>query len=118
MKRLGTVFLMLAIGGCGGSTTPQRTQESPAATEERPDVVSSDPAVQYFHEQLIANGEEPQSAFGTQLSTLGMNARDLLLDDPKHAYDLVMEKVRLVEDQALRREMMRAFFNQTDTTPH
>ena len=113
MRTLGTLILALAIGGCG-STAPRQSGGSSTETEERPDIVSSDPAIQYFHEQLIANGEEPQSAFGTQLSTLGMNARDLLLDDPKHAYDLVMEKVRLVEDPALRREMMRAFFNRNE----
>ncbi len=75
------------------------------------DIASADPQVRFFHEQLIANGEDLQTEFGTDLSTLGMNPRDLQQDDPQHAYDTVMEKVRELPDAALRRSMLQTFFN-------
>lgn len=105
-----TCAMLFAAGGCG--PTPQST--TPAAgtqEEEAPDIASADPEVRFFHEQLVANGEDLQTEFGTDLSTLGMNPRDLQQDDPKHAYDTVIEKVRALPDAELRRAMLRTFFN-------
>ena len=103
-------FLLCA--GCGGGAPAARPAASAAGETAQPaDIASSDPQVRYFHEQLVNNGEDIQSAFGSDLLTLGMNPRDLQQDDPKHAYDTVMEKVQSVSDPALKREMMRTFFN-------
>jgi hypothetical protein len=68
--------------------------------------------VQYFHDQLAATGDDLTSDFGTYLSMLDMNPRDLQQDDPKHAHDVVLEKVRAVQDAALRTAMMQTFFKQ------
>ena len=112
MRTLGVLLVMLVLSGCGGQHAASTSNETPA--EETADIASADPNVRYFHEQLIADGEDVQSALGGHLLTLGMHARDLLQDDPKHAYDTVLEKVRAVPDPALRRDMMRAFFNVAD----
>lgn len=115
MKTLVTCALAIAMSGCGGSGKPSRpATEANTDVEAIADIASADPRVARFHEQLVINGEDLQSDFGGDLTTLGLNARDLQQDDPKHAYDLVLEKVRLVEDAALRREMMRTFFNSDD----
>ncbi len=104
-------MITLALAGC--DTAPPSESSTPAEYKpaEPTDVVSSDPRVQYFHDQLIANGEDLQSDFGGHLTTLGLSPRDLQQDDPKHAYDEVLEKLQRVEDPALRREMSQALFN-------
>jgi hypothetical protein len=114
MKTPAAFLAALALAGCGPGTQPERSTVPASSTQETAAPVSLDPAVQFFHDQLIANGEEVQSPFGTDLSTLGMNARDLQQDDPKHAYDTVLEKVRAIDDASVRREMMQTFFNRTD----
>jgi hypothetical protein len=113
------LMMGLIVPGCSGTAQPQppsaaATDAGPAATPQMEDIASANPRVRYFHEKLIADGEEPQSDFGGDLLTLGMNARDLLLDDPEHAYDTVLDRVRTVEDAAVRREMMRTLFNNPD----
>ena len=105
-----TSVVLLAGGACG--TSPQSTTPATRAQEKDvSDIASADPQVRFFHEQLIANGEDLQTEFGTDLSTLGMNPRDLQQDDPKHAYDTVIERVRALPDAELRRAMLRTFFN-------
>jgi hypothetical protein len=84
------------------------------AREQAPDIASGDPRVAFFHERLVNNGEDMQSEFGGFLTTLGLNARDLQQDDPQHAYDEVLDKVRRIEDAALRQQMMQAFFNRSE----
>lgn len=112
-----SVFALIALVsfGCGNgnrqSSAPPAAVEAPAAL---PDIASADPRVQYFHQQLVEHGEDLESAFGGDLLTLGMNPRDLQQDDPKHAYDTVLEKVKAVDDVSIRREMMRTFFNLAD----
>ena len=112
MRALASLLAVLALTGCGGSDSQPRSTEPPAA--QSTDIASSDPQVQYFHQQLVDNGENLESAFGSDLSVLGMNPRDLQQDDPQHAYDTVLERVRSVADAATRREMMRTFFNRDD----
>src|SRR5262252_8256952 len=112
MKRhAGVVVASLFLcAGCGGTAPGPRPAASEASDTTQPaDIASSDPQLRYFHEQLVNNGEDIQSGFGSDLLTLGMNPRDLQQDDPKHAYDTVLEKVRAVSDPALKREMMRTF---------
>lgn len=112
LSAIFTSATLCVFWGCG-SPNPQSTPAGasrPQATEV-PDIASADPKVSYFHEQLVANGEDVQTEFGTFLSTLGMNPRDLQQDDPQHAYDTVMEKVRELPDAALRRSMLQTFFN-------
>ncbi len=102
----------VALSGAGcGSSSQSTTPASGTQQKEVSDIAAADPEVSYFHEQLVANGDDPQTEFGTDLSTLGMNPRDLLQDDPKHAYDTVIEKVRALPDANLRRSMLRTFFN-------
>jgi hypothetical protein len=105
---------MFALAGC--STAPQQAPPSASETaaDEVPDIASADPEVRHFHEQLVINGEELQTDFGGYLTSLDLSPRDLQQDDPQHAYDTVLDKVRKVEDPALRREMMRVFFNRAD----
>lgn len=107
------MLLAFALPGCG-SSPPQAppAEETPAA--EVSDIASADPQVKYFHEQLVINGEELQTDFGSYLTALDLSPRDLQQDDPQHAYDTVLEKVRKVEDPALRGEMMRTFFNRAE----
>ena len=115
MKALASFLAVLAMAGCGGGNSQSTQVSAPAAQTRQPsDIASSDPPVQYFHQQLVDNGEDLQSAFGTDLAALGMNPRDLQQDDPQHAYDTVLQKVRSVEDPAARREMMETFFNRRD----
>ena len=112
MRNTVIAFLLLGAVACGGAPTsyPPRTD---TPTQEAPDIASADPQVEFFHEHLVNNGEDLQSEFGGFLTTLGLSPRDLQQDDPKHAYDMVLDKVRGVEDPALRQEMMRTFFNRT-----
>lgn len=115
--RAAVGILALVLAGCGGTGNRQSAAGAAGAAAATPadDHVSSNPPVQYFHEQLIANGEDLQSDFGSDLSALGMNPRDLQQDDPEHAYDLVLKRVKTVEDVNERREMMRTFFNLAET---
>ena len=105
------VLGLLGLFGCGGPTKTSPATTDTRSTPQSADVVASDPRIQYFHEQLIISGEDLQSDFGGDLTTLGLNPRDLQQDDAKHAYDTVLERVRAVEDASVRREMMRVFFN-------
>jgi hypothetical protein len=113
MRPLVFVLALLALPSCGGAPTSY-----PASTEtarpEAPDIAAADPQVAFFHERLVNDGEDLQSEFGGLLTTLGLHARDLQQDDPQHAYDTVLEKVRRVEDASLRADMMRTFFNRTE----
>jgi hypothetical protein len=114
IKALASLLGVLAMVACGGNGQP-RSSAPAAQTGQRSDSsTSSDPNVEYFHQQLIDNGENLQSAFGTDLAALGMNPRDLQQDDVEHAYDTVLQKVRAVEDATTRREMMETFFNRSD----
>jgi hypothetical protein len=111
------VAIVAGLTLCGCRSTEQRSvasDESTAPASHVADIASSDPQVLFFHEQLVANADDVQSEFGTHLSTLGMSPRDLLQDDPKHAYDTVLAKVRSVEDATLRGQMLRTFFNLAD----
>ena len=112
MKALVSLVAALALAGCGGAGSPPQSTDAPAA--QASDIASADPQVQYIHQQLVDNGENLESAFGSDLSALDMNPRDLQQDDPQHAYDTVLQKVRGVSDPATRREMMRTFFNRDD----
>lgn len=113
MRRLVTGFLLAITIACGGGT--HQTEAPPAdAKQDAPDIAAADPQLEFFHEQLVTHGEDLQSDFGGSLLTLGMNPRDLQQDDPKHAYDEVLQKVQAVADPAVRRDMMRTFFNRTD----
>ncbi len=112
---LAFLTMALAMVGCGGGGA--ESPPLPAALTEAQqvaDIASADAHILYFHEQLVTNGEDLQSAFGGYLLTLDMNPRDLQQDDPKHAYDTVLAKVRTVADASMRREMMRTFFNSAD----
>ena len=114
-QTLTTLTLAVVMAGCSSADRP--SQPAPAAetaAAAAADIASSNPRVLYFHEKLIADGEDPQSDFGGDLLALGMNARDLLQDDPEHAYDTVLKKVRTVEDASVRSEMLRTFFNSAD----
>jgi hypothetical protein len=112
MKLLFALFVALICGGCGGTDTHTPASSSQSGQLATP--VSSDPHVQFFHDQLIANGDDVQGEFGTYLSMLGMNPRDLQQDDPRHAYDTVLEKVKTVDDASLRGAMMQTLFNLAD----
>ncbi len=106
-------LLVTVTMGCGGAngTSPPGDR---AKIEEPADIASSDPQVKYFHEQLVAYGDDQQSDFGGDLTALGLAARDLQQDDPKHAYDEVLAKVLKVQDATTRREMMRTLFNRAE----
>lgn len=69
----------------------------------------------YFHEQLVTNGEDVQTEFGSALLTLGMNPRDLQQDTPDHAYQTAKQKLDEVKDEALGRELTRALFGAART---
>jgi len=112
MRAIVVLMAVVVLSGCGQA--PAATATSEEKVPEAADIASADPNIRFFHERLIADGEDVQSELGGHLLTLGMHARDLLQDDPKHAYDTVLEKVRAVPDPALRRDMMRTFFNVSD----
>ena len=116
-----TASVMLLAGVClvaCGSGTPQAGASQPAAATANapapaaPSSSGGTPAdiTSYLHEQLVTNGEDVQSDFGSALLTLGMNPRDLQQDTPDHAYHTALEKVRDVPDGAARREMLRTLF--------
>jgi hypothetical protein len=114
MKTLATLALTLTLFACGGSQEPSSPPADRAQIEHPYGVVSSDPSVQYFHDALSAAGDDLTGEFGTYLSMLDMNPRDLQQDDPKHAHDVVLEKVRAVEDPVQRARMMLVFFNRAE----
>jgi hypothetical protein len=114
MKTLATLALTLTLFACGGSQERSSPPSDSAQVEHPYGVVSSDPAVQYFHDALSAAGDDLTGDFGTYLSMLDMNPRDLQQDDPKHAHDVVLDKVRTVDDPALRARMMQVFFNRAE----
>lgn len=106
--------LVLAIGmtACGGDAARTAPGQSAAGAPggAAPDIAAADGATAFFHEQLVTNGEDLQSDFGSALLTLGMNPRDLQQDTPEHAYQTVLQKVQEVKDDTLRRELTRALF--------
>ena len=106
---------LIGATGCGGDgQATSRTSTTSAATagQEHPgENEPANPAVRYFHDQLVINGEDVQSDFGGSLLALGMNPRDLQQDTPEHAYQTVLQKVVDVKDDVLRRSMMRIFFD-------
>lgn len=81
-----------------------------SATQQVQDIAANSASTAYFHEQLVTNGEDVQTDFGSALLTLGMNPRDLQQDTPDHAYQTAKQKVDEVKDEALRRELGRALF--------
>jgi hypothetical protein len=109
------LILVLLTIACGNANERTAAAEIAAGQTGQPTEATA-PAtpVDYFHDALIANGDDEQTAFGGDLSVLGLNPRDLLQDDPKHAYDLTYDKVRQLEDAAERLEMMRTLFNRGD----
>jgi hypothetical protein len=114
LQLAAVLALVAGAGGCGGNgrAATSRTTTTAADTgAQRPaDNTPADPAVRYFHDQLVVNGEEIQSDFGGSLLALGLNPRDLQQDTPEHAYQTVLQKVREVPDGTQRRDMMRVFF--------
>lgn len=109
--RAALILATSAALACGGTSQPAPPQASTSSPASSPDIASADPQLQFFHEHLVVEGEDLQSAFGGDLLTLGMNPRDLQQDDPRHAYATVMAEVRKIADPAVRREMMKTFFN-------
>lgn len=99
---------MTCATACGGAQTT--TQRAPSAVVDAKDIAASSGPTAYFHEQLVTNGEDVQSDFGSALLTLGMNPRDLQQDTPDHAFQTATEKVQAVEDEAMRLELSRALF--------
>jgi len=75
-----------------------------------PDIAAADGPAAFFHEQLVINGEDVQSEFGSALLTLGMNPRDLQQDTPEHAYQTVQQNLQDMKDDTLRRELTIALF--------
>jgi len=101
----------VACGGGSGTSTPaQPAASSSAAASGAPDIAAANSVTAYFHEQLVANGEDLQSEFGSALLTLGMNPRDLQQDTPEHAYQTARQKVAELKDEALKRDLTRALF--------
>ena len=118
-RGLPLVFLM-ACAACGAdsrtsTSTSTSTPAQPAAsatgtTPQAPDIAAANSVTAYFHEQLVANGEDVQSEFGSALLTLGMNPRDLQQDTPEHAYQTAKQKVDELKDETLKRDLTRALF--------
>ena len=111
----------LALAGCvacGGGSPASEPAQSPitSAPVTAPDIAASSALMAYFHEQLVANGEDVQSDFGSALVTLDLNPRDLQQDTPEHAYQTTLQKVQAVQDAAQRAELTRALFGR-ETTP-
>ena len=116
VSRLGLCVpfvLLVACVGCGansGTSTPaQPAASSAAAAASAPDIAANG-VTAYFHEQLIANGEDVQSDFGSALLTLGLNPRDLQQDTPEHAYQTAKQKLDELKDELLKRDLTRALF--------
>lgn len=88
---------------------------SSASASGAPDIAAANSVTAYFHEQLVANGEDVQSEFGSALLTLGMNPRDLQQDTPEHAYQTAKQEVDELKDEALKRDLTRALFGVAST---
>gem|GEM_PF-3432020 len=104
-------MLLVACVACGtdsGTSTPAAS--SSASASAAPDIAAANSVTAYFHEQLVANGEDVQSEFGSALLTLGMNPRDLQQDTPEHAYQTAKQEVDELKDEALKRDLTRALF--------
>lgn len=99
--------MLAACGGQPESGPPVTSTGSPPAASA---IAATSGPEAYFHEQLVTNGEDVQTEFGSALLTLGMNPRDLQQDTPEHAYQTAMRKVEEVTDDALKRDLMRALF--------
>lgn len=101
---------------CGGQSepAPAGAESTPsAASPLPPDIAANSASTAYFHEQLVTNGEDVQTDFGSALLTLGMNPRDLQQDTPDHAYTTAKQKLDDVKDEALKRDLTRALFGPT-----
>lgn len=113
---LATLMACAACGTDSRTSTPaQSTTPAAAAASAAPDIAAANSVTAYFHEQLVANGEDVQSDFGSALLTLGMNPRDLQQDTPEHAYQTAKQKVDELKDEALKRDLTRALFGVSST---
>lgn len=111
-----STVLLAATIACGGPQTSAPAADAaatPAATQPAPDIAANSASTAYFHEQLVTNGEDVQTEFGSALLTLGMNPRDLQQDTPDHAYTTAKQKLDDVKDEALKRDLTRALFGTT-----
>lgn len=111
----------LALAGCvacGGDSPASAPGQSPitSAPVSAPDIAAASAVMAYFHEQLVANGEDVQTDFGSALLTLDLNPRDLQQDTPEHAYQTTLQKVQAIPDAAQRAELTRALFGR-ETQP-
>lgn len=105
--------LVVACGGGQQAAAPASGASPGSTATAAPDIAANSASTAYFHEQLVTNGEEVQTDFGSALLTLGMNPRDLQQDTPEHAYQTAREKVDEVKDEALKRDLARALFGPT-----
>ncbi|MEQ1731111.1 MAG: hypothetical protein ABL982_22305 [Vicinamibacterales bacterium] len=109
-----SLVLLFACVACGTDSRTgapaQPAESATGATPQAPDIAAANSVTAYFHEQLVANGEEVQSEFGSALLTLGMNPRDLQQDTPEHAYQTAKQKVDELKDETLKRDLTRALF--------
>ncbi len=118
LRRWVPGVLLVTCVACGADSEPSTTAKPAASAEAAPastasEIAVANSAVAYFHDQLVANGEEVKSAFGSALLTLGLNPRDLQQDTPEHAYRITREKVDELKDEAMKRDMTRALFGAT-----
>ncbi len=111
-----SLVLLVACVACGagtdsGTAAPaQPAASATSTTPQAPDIAAGNSVTAYFHEQLVDNGEDVQSDFGSALLTLGLNPRDLQQDTPEHAYQATRQKLDELKDEALKRDLMRALF--------
>jgi hypothetical protein len=111
----GVAVVMLMACVASGPDAPTSAPAQPAASDsgarpQAPDIAANNGVTAYFHEQLVANGEDVQSEFGSALLTLGMNPRDLQQDTPEHAYQTARQKLDELKDETLKRDLTRALF--------
>lgn len=112
-RELAVLLLTAAMAACSsnaGKAAPEQSAVAGARSGSSPDIAAADGPAAFFHEQLVINGEDVQSEFGSALLTLGMNPRDLQQDTPEHAYQTVQQQVQDVKDETLRRELTTALF--------
>ncbi len=112
-RELAVLLLTAAMAACSsnaGKTAPEQSAVAGAKAGSSPDIAAADGPEAFFHEQLVINGEDAQSEFGSALLTLGMNPRDLQQDTPEHAYQTVQQNLQGVKDDTLRRELTLALF--------
>ncbi len=113
-----SLVVLVACAACGTdsrTSAPAQPASATGATPQAPDIAAANSVTAYFHEQLVANGEDVQSDFGSALLTLGMNPRDLQQDTPEHAYQTAKQKVDELKDEALKRDLARALFGSAPT---